>query len=150
MHESCIRVAVRVLHSCAQCLQASLLSFSINIPTFQYFACIFSIFQYFTKASIYDVCAWFSQFPVFLKFYQYLWSEFSKNTDKSVYLEALCAFIIICDPPHQNQPYCTGYQSEIQAYLVAQGGNYYFSLAMAVSTVPAPVLKILALRVPAN
>ena len=31
----------------------------------------------------------FSQVSVFLKFYQYLWSEFSKNTDKSVYLEAL-------------------------------------------------------------
>ena len=27
----------------------------------------------------------------------------------------------ICDRPRQNQPYCAGYQSEIQAYLVAQG-----------------------------
>ena len=75
----------------AQCLQAALLSFSINIPIFQYFACIFSIFQYFIKGSIYNVCTKFSQFSVFLKFYQYLWSEFSKNTDKSVYLEALKA-----------------------------------------------------------
>ena len=29
------------------------------------------------------------QFSVFLKFYQYLWSEFSKITDKFVYLEAM-------------------------------------------------------------
>ena len=70
------------------------LSFSINIPIiFQYFACIISTFQYnnifITKDSIYDVCTKFSQFSVFLKFYQYLRSEFSKNTDKSVYLEAL-------------------------------------------------------------
>ena len=74
-----------------QCLQAALLSFSINLPIFQYFACIFSIFQYFTKSSIHvhDVCTKFSQFSVFVKFYQYLRSEFSKNTDKSVYLEAL-------------------------------------------------------------
>ena len=36
--------------------------------------------------------------------------------------------IIICDRPRQNQPYCAGYQSEIQAYLVAQGDNYHFSL----------------------
>ena len=35
---------------------------------------------------------------------------------------------IICDSPQQNQPYCAGYQSEIQAYLVAQGDNYHFSL----------------------
>ena len=28
---------------------------------------------------------------------------------------------IICDRPRQNEPYCAGYQSEIQAYLVAQG-----------------------------
>ena len=46
-----------------QCLQAVLLSFSINIPIFQYFACIFSIFQYFTKSSIYDICTEFP--PVF-------------------------------------------------------------------------------------
>ena len=32
-----------------------------------------------------------SKFSVFLKFYQYLWSKFSKNTDKSVCLEALRA-----------------------------------------------------------
>ena len=69
-----------------QCLQAVLLPFSINNPIFQYFAYIFSIFQYFTKSSIYDVC---TEFPQFSVFYQYLWSEFSKNTDKSVYLEAL-------------------------------------------------------------
>ena len=68
-----------------QCLQAILLSFSINILIFQYFAYIFSLFQYFTKSSIYDICTKFSQFSVFLKFYQYLWSEFSKNTDKSVH-----------------------------------------------------------------
>ena len=74
----------------SQCLQAALLSFSINIPIFQYFACIFSIFRYFIKGSIYNVCTKFSQFSVlFLKFDQYLWSEFSKNSDKSVYLEAL-------------------------------------------------------------
>ncbi len=30
-------------------------------------------------------------FQYFLEFYQYLYSEFSKNTDKSVYLEALVA-----------------------------------------------------------
>ena len=47
-------------------------------------------FQYFIKGSIYDVWTRFSQFSVFLKFYQYLWSEFSKNTNKFVYLEALC------------------------------------------------------------
>ena len=35
---------------------------------------------------------------------------------------------IICDRPRQNQPYCVGYQSEIQAHLVAQGDNYHFSL----------------------
>ena len=33
-----------------------------------------------------------------------------------------------CDRPRQNQAYCAGYQSEIQAYLVAQGDNYRFSL----------------------
>ena len=43
----------------------------------------------FTKSSIYDVCNKSSQFSVFFKFYQYLWSEFSKNADKSVCLEAL-------------------------------------------------------------
>ena len=75
-----------------QCLQAVLLSFSI---IFQYFACIFSIFQYFTKSSIYYVCTKFPRFSVFLKFYQYLWSEFSKNTDKSVYLEALCTVVLL-------------------------------------------------------
>ena len=63
-------------------------------PVFQYKYSHFSVFcmhfQYFTKSSIYyDVCTEFPQFSVFLKFYQYLWSEFSKNTDKSVYLEAL-------------------------------------------------------------
>ena len=36
--------------------------------------------------------------------------------------------IYICDPPPQNQPYWAGYQSEIQANLVAQGDNYRFSL----------------------
>ena len=80
----------------AQCLQAVLLPFSINSPTFQYFAYIFSVFQYFTKSSIYDVCTAFPQFSVFLKFYQYLWSEFSKNTDESVYLEALVATHAVC------------------------------------------------------
>ena len=35
-----------------QCLQAVLLSFSINIPIFQYFACIFSIFQYYKELHI--------------------------------------------------------------------------------------------------
>ena len=36
-------------------------------------------------------------------------------------------YMIICDRPRQNQPYCAGYRSEIQAYLVAQGDNYHFS-----------------------
>ena len=50
----------------------------------------FSVFfEYFTKSSIYNVCTKFPQFSVFFKFYQYLGSEFSKNTEKSVYLEAL-------------------------------------------------------------
>jgi hypothetical protein len=35
-----------------QCLQAVLLFFSLNVPVFQYFACIFSIFQSFGKSSI--------------------------------------------------------------------------------------------------
>ena len=78
----------------SQCLQAACLSFSINIPIFQYFTCIFSIF---TKGSIYDVFTKFFQFSVFLKFYQYLSSEFSKNTDKSVYLEALISRPAPCD-----------------------------------------------------
>ena len=30
--------------------------FQYKYSHFQYFACIFSIFQYFTKGSIYDVC----------------------------------------------------------------------------------------------
>ena len=37
-----------------QCLQAALLSFSINFPIFQYFAYIFSIFQ--RAPCIHDVC----------------------------------------------------------------------------------------------
>ena len=36
--------------------------------------------------------------------------------------------IIICDRPRQNQPYCAGYQSEIQAKMVACGDNYRFLL----------------------
>ena len=69
-----------------QCLQAALLSFSIIIPIFQYLCVFFSILQ---RAPYMLYVLKFSQFPVFLKFYQHLWSEFSKNTDKSVYLEAL-------------------------------------------------------------
>ena len=52
-----------------------------------------------------------------------------------VVIECVCTILcdvsmcnIICDRPRQNQPYCAGYQSEIQAYLVAQGDNYHFSL----------------------
>ena len=72
--------------SIMQCLQAVLLSFSINIPI-TYLICIHLLRAPYN----YDVriCTKFPQFSVFLKFYQYLWSEFSKNTDKSVYLEAL-------------------------------------------------------------
>ena len=36
--------------------------------------------------------------------------------------------LLICDPPQQNQPFCAGYQSEIQAYFIAQGDSYHFSL----------------------
>ena len=54
-------------------------------PVFQYKSSHFSVFcmhyfQYFTKNSVYDICTKFSRFSVLLlKFYQYLWSEFSKN-----------------------------------------------------------------------
>ena len=41
---------------------------------------------------------------------------------------AYISIVAYCDRPRQNQPYCAGYQSEIQAYLVAQGDNYHFSL----------------------
>ena len=33
-----------------------------------------------------------------------------------------------CDRPRQNQPYCTGPQSEITARIVTQGDYYRFSL----------------------
>ena len=67
-------------------------------PVFQY-SLIFPFFSILHAFSVfykelhyyYDVCTKFPHFSVFLKFYQYLWSEFSKNTDKSVYLEALLA-----------------------------------------------------------
>ena len=36
--------------------------------------------------------------------------------------------IIICDRPRENHAYCAGYQSEIQAKIVACGDNYQFSL----------------------
>ena len=50
------------------------------------------LFQYllvFYKSSIYNVCTKSSNFSVFSKFYQYLFSEFSINTGKSVYLAAM-------------------------------------------------------------
>ena len=37
---------------------------------------------------------------VFSKFYQYLCSEFSKNTGKSVYLEAMLMTLSICNISH--------------------------------------------------
>ena len=41
------------------------------------------------------------QFSVFLKFYQYLWSEFNKNTDKFVYLEALRIRIVLSNKDYE-------------------------------------------------
>ena len=67
-----------------QCLQAALLS-QYKYSHFSVFACIFSI--KFTKSSICDVCTESPQFLVlnFLKL-NFYGSEFSKNTNKSVYL----------------------------------------------------------------
>ena len=58
--------------------------------TFQYSNTHFSVFcmqfPYFTMSSIYSVCI---NSSVFSKSYPYLLSNFSKDTDKSVYLEAM-------------------------------------------------------------
>ena len=68
-----------------QCLQAVLLSFSINIPIFQ-FLHTFSVLN----KELHIIMMYVLNSPSFqLKCYQYLWSEFSKKNDKSVYLEAL-------------------------------------------------------------
>ena len=42
----------------------------------------------------------YKHFSVFSKFYQYLCSEFSKNTGKSVYLEAMLMTLSICNISH--------------------------------------------------
>ena len=71
-----------------QCLQAVLLLFSINFPIFQYFASFFSILP----DAPYTVLQYVQSLPnfsVFSEFCQYFCSEFSKNTGKSVYLEAI-------------------------------------------------------------
>ena len=97
----------------SQCLQAVLLSFSINISIFQYFACIFSILQ---RAPIYHVCTKYPQFSVFLKVY---WSEFSKNTDKYIYLEALSSAVECCNTmATERARLCALQSSSIRKYPV--------------------------------
>ena len=68
-----------------QCLQTVLLFFSI------YFSVFCMLFQYFSVfyKKLRILCTWSSNFSVFSRFHQYLCSEFSKNTGKSVYLEAM-------------------------------------------------------------
>ena len=64
------------------------LTLQYNFPIFQYFACFFSILQKAPYIRLYVQNL--SNFSVFLKFCQYLCSEFNKkNTGKSVYLEAM-------------------------------------------------------------
>ena len=101
--------------SIKQCLQAVFLSFSINIPIFSVFCMQFHYFSAFYKELHHYYMTYVSNSPFFSKFYQYLWSVFSKNTDKSVYSNKMCCKQLAITRLHRfraNVRYCTNIRGD--------------------------------------
>ena len=79
------------------------------------------IFQY--KFSHFSVSCmlFYKNFSIFSKFYQYLCSEFSKNTGKSVYLEAMLMTLSICNISHIHVNENTAYVKYLTILAMHEG-----------------------------